>query len=55
MSPPEGMSPEYTEGSKAEKFLKEFFIMKREFFSGNSLVCDDFSNTGMAVRKFFTF
>ena len=39
----------------AEKFLKEFFIMKREFFSGNSLVCDDFSNTGMAVRKFFTF
>lgn len=43
------------QGSKAKKFLKEFFIMKREFFSGNSLVCDDFSNTGMAVRKFFTF
>ena len=43
------------QSGKAEKFLKEFFIVKREFFSGNSLVCDDFSNTGMAVRKFFTF
>ena len=43
------------QSGKAEKFLKEFFIMKREFFSGNSLVCDDFSNTGMAVWEVFTF
>ena len=43
------------QSGKAEKFLKEFFIMKREFFSGNSLVCDDFSNTGMAVKDFFLF
>lgn len=43
------------QSGKAEKLLKEIFIMKREFIPRNSLGCDDFSNTGMAVRKFFTF
>ena len=43
------------QGSKAEKFLKEFLIMKRELIPGNCLSCDDFSNAGMPVREFFSF
>ena len=43
------------QSGKAEKFLKEFLIMKRELIPGNGLSCDDFSNAGMPVRKFFSF
>lgn len=39
---------------KVETFMKELFIMEREFVQGKILSCDDCSDTGMAVREFFS-
>ena len=39
---------------KAEKFLKELFIIEQEIFPGKSPKCDDCSDSGMPVREFFS-
>lgn len=40
------------QGSQAEKFLKELFVVKREFFPGESLLSHNLCNAGMPVWKF---
>lgn len=39
------------QSSQTEELLKEFFVVEREFGTGESLLSHDLGNAGMAVRK----